>query len=221
MNKKKIGIIGLDGIICILSMIGTVWEIAENGWGMLWFYTVDSNIFLTVVCVVECIALCCNWNKKAMERVYRLKYLATCCITITFIVVTFLLGPSQGGIVGIWKLWTKGALLFHHLLCPVLMIISYCLNCEIRKKWILVSLLVTGTYAIVTTVANIVKLIHGPYAFLYVYEQPVWMSVLWAMVTFVIAFLVGAVLSKVHQLLEKKQAKCYNEKTYVRCKDQI
>ena len=73
-------------------------------------------------------------------------------------------------------------LLFHHTLCPILCIISFVLfenEYKIKKKYILYSLIPTFLYAIIFIFLNAFNIVNGPYFFLKVNNQPIYMSIIW------------------------------------------
>lgn len=210
-NNKKAWT--LDVMIIIFSAIGTIWEIWENGWGMLRYYTVDSNIFIAVCCFFDII-----WqgnNKERRERaawIKNLKYIATCCMMLTFFVVVFILAP-MGGVAGLIQILTEGGLLFHHTLCPIAAIISFykvdCKQFKLNKYMTYIGMIPTVFYAIVVVILNIKRKIHGPYPFLYVYEQDIWVSAMWILVILGLAYVIGWILWKGCYLIGKNGMKCY------------
>ena len=76
-------------------------------WGkeqMFIFYTEDSNILSACICAMVAVGqLVCIFTGKELPRwLHTLKYIATCCLTMTFLTVVFVLGPycaDQGGVV--------------------------------------------------------------------------------------------------------------------------
>ena len=77
-----------------------------------------------------------------------------------------------------------GTHLINHVGAPLLSLYSFlCLETEPRQKlpkWApLCAVATTIVYAIPVLILNIAKLYVGPYPFLHVYEQPVYMSVFW------------------------------------------
>lgn len=203
----------LDVMIIIFSTLGTIWEIWENGWGMLRYYTVDSNIFIAICCFVDII-----WQENNKERRQRtvwiknLKYIATCCMMLTFFVVVFILAP-MGGVAGLIQILTEGGLLFHHTLCPIAAIISYykvdCKQFKLKKYMTYIGMIPTVSYAIVVVILNIKRKIHGPYPFLYVYEQDIWVSAMWILVILGLAYIIGWILWKGCHLMGKNEEKCF------------
>ena len=59
------------------------------------FYTENSNVFAFFVCllVAVCQVICLFTGRQLPRWVKTLKYIATCCLTMTFLTVVFVLGP--------------------------------------------------------------------------------------------------------------------------------
>ena len=67
-------------------------------WGkeqMFIFYTEDSNILSACICAMVAVGqLVCIFTVRELPRWQNtLKYIATCCLTMTFLTVVFVLGP--------------------------------------------------------------------------------------------------------------------------------
>lgn len=97
----------------------------ESKMGMFKFFTVDSNLFMGIVALI--FALCeikiLKDNRKSISsRLYKLKFMATIGVFLTFAVVFIYLGPvSPGGI----NSMLMNSNLFFHLFIPVLSIINF------------------------------------------------------------------------------------------------
>ncbi len=109
------------------------------------FYTENSNVFAFFVCllVAVCQVICLFTGRQLPRWVKTLKYIATCCLTMTFLTVVFVLGPycaDQGGVV---FLLTESSMLYHHLLNPLCAFVSFvllergqsCLRGAFRWRW--------------------------------------------------------------------------------------
>ncbi len=62
---------------------------------MFIFYTEDSNILSACICAMVAVGqLVRTFTGKELPRwLHTLKYIATCCLTMTFLTVVFVLGP--------------------------------------------------------------------------------------------------------------------------------
>lgn len=208
--QKKRSILGIiiDVVIIIFGIWGSYAEVYENGIVMLSYYTVESNLFISLACLLDLVYQVRVLNQKEkLSWIKNMKYLATCCMTITFMVVFFILAPS-GGIPEYIRIFFEGPLKYQHTLCPILAVFSFFVvdtyQNDLKKKMILVSLTPTILYAIVTTSLNIAKIMYGPYPFLHVYEQSIGMSVFYVFLIIGIAYLIGWFLWKISSLVRKQ-----------------
>lgn len=189
--------------VVVFGIIGDCMESGRDGWGMLVFYTVDSNMLAQLACLISGIfeIRCC---RDATQRPPRwsvvLLYCAACCMTVTFIVVVLVLAPMMGGFpAGYYNMVLAGPFLFQHLLCPVLTVVAlFAVRASgapdlmpHAPRW---ALLPTVVYAVAAIVANLAGAIVGPYPFLRVYAQPVWQSVLWCCLILGFAWLIAGIL---------------------------
>lgn len=209
-KKETIALI-LNALLVITGGIGLVWSISGQGIGMIEFYTEDSNLLSFLASLVFFIFLLIkkiSGNEiPIFARVF--KYLSVICLTITFIVVAFILSPTaamSGGAGGYFMMFS-GAMFFTHFVCPVLAFISFVFfekEPKLQKKHLWAGLSFTGLYAVVTITLNILKVIDGPYFFLQVYNQPVYMTIIWAVLVLGVAFLIGWILLKLNRRECKK-----------------
>lgn len=148
------------------------------------FYTENSNVFAFFVClvVVVCQLVCLFTGRQLPRWVKALKFIAACCLTMTFLTVVFVLAPyypEQGGVV---FLLTESSMLYHHLLNPLCAFVSF-VFLEREPKlpaWCIpLALVPTVLYGSVALWANYNRLLVGPYPFLMVYEQTLPQTVLW------------------------------------------
>ena len=172
----NLAVFGMETVAIPLSWSG----VQEQ---MFLFYTELSNLFAMAVCLAVALcqlrALCTGGEMPAWART--LKYVVTCCLMLTFLTVVFVLAPMYGPD-GHYVMLLTSSMLYNHFLNPVLAFLSFTLlerapalpRCTVRY-----ALVPTLLYGSVVLAANIAKVYKGPYPFLYVYEQPVWVSALW------------------------------------------
>jgi hypothetical protein len=182
MNKRKaLAFLALNATIVILELIGTTICFNEIGAQMLIFYTQLSNLFLLIAATINsyfAVRALKDKKYKIPTPAYTLFYAATCATTVTLLTVIFVLSWMYGDLIYIL---TAGSMLFTHTLCPVLALITHfaftpkALNKNAASR----ALLFTLFYGGVAIVLNITETWHGPYPFLYIYEQPVWASFAW------------------------------------------
>ena len=117
MDKKKVSI-GLNILIIILEIIGFVLIFMSLGFGSFIYYTLLSNLFLLVTCILYLFK-----NKIKSRIVDVLKFGSTLSVLITFLVVLFVLGPNKE--LTYHFLLLEGSNFYYHLVCPILGIITF------------------------------------------------------------------------------------------------
>ena len=161
------------------------WEAVGNQ--TFTFYTENSNVFSAVICLLVVLAQLRGLvtGRPLPRWVKTLKFIAACCLTMTFLTVVLVLAPyypEQGGVV---FLLTESSMLYHHLLNPLCVFVSFVFlerDPKLPARCIPLALVPTVLYGSVALWANIRRLIVGPYPFLMVYEQTPAPSVLWCAV---------------------------------------
>lgn len=185
MNNKKIDIFDLimNIIIVIFEIIGFVVATRFSG-GLAWavYYTQLSNLLLLIsssLMIAYIIRKLSN-GKQIPKGVNRFKFAATLSVTITFLVVIFIL--SGFSIQGLILNLTYNSMLYHHTIGPVLGILTFILfeKYDLNKgKDILIAMIFTIVYGFIAIILNALGVLRGPYFFLLVREQPIWQSILW------------------------------------------
>lgn len=165
------------------------------------FYTQLSNLlalFVSLAYVIEAVPRLKKGKTAPSGAVRALGYAAVCMLTVTFLVVLFILpGMTKAG--GLKHLLFYGSMLYMHFLCPAISLLGFLLfekEPPLTNKHLLIALMPTFLYAAVTITLNLLKLMHGPYPFLYVYEQPVYMSVIWFLIVVGGAVAIAWILKK-------------------------
>ena len=148
----------------VLVLISILWffsedgagNMARSGTGCFVYFTNDSNILASLFCL-----LLVPFNIKALKSgkdeipqwALLLKFVGTVAVTLTFLVVVFFLGPTQG-----YALMFSGVCMELHLICPLLCIFSFCFFerglCLSKKQswWGVVPTLIYGTLYLVMVV---------------------------------------------------------------------
>ena len=158
------------------------WEAV--GVQMFSFYTENSNFFTAFVCLLMAVfqLRALLTGREVPLWVKRLKYIATCCLTMTFLTVVFILAPyykDEGGVV---FLLTASSMLYHHLLNPLCAFVSFVFlerEPRLSGKNVFCALIPTLLYGSIAVWANVQHLIVGPYPFLRIYEQTIQQSLEW------------------------------------------
>ena len=204
----------LNGLLFLFGIIGCVREYKREGIKITRYYTFDSNVlgmiaggcmFLTLILglrenlSVGSVVIPISEAVLLPQWVMIFKYIATGCLTLTFLVVIFVLCPMMGGYK---EGLIKENLIYQHTLCPIIAIVSFLIfDPTLTFSWqaVIWAWIPTAIYAVVTIILNVLKLLEGPYPFLYVYRQPWYASVAWGI------GIVGADFLMVLGLLALKQ----------------
>lgn len=202
-NKKQltflITAISLNFVNLCLEIVGLFLAARAYGWGLFQYYTQLSNMFALLVSAgFVAYGICAIVFKSNIIPLWLklLRFMATCCLSVTMIVVFAVLIPMIGE--GGFRLMVLiDSTPYHHLLCPLLSIISFIffeIKPELKLKHTLIALIPTIVYGAVMFVLNLVRAIVGPYPFLLVYNQPWFVTILWALALFGGAYTIGWLL---------------------------
>jgi len=178
--KGKIGFI-LNVIIFIFEIIGLILCLLDGGFYNFIYFTVLSNVFAMIVSATYSMYYFKTKSIELPNWIRLLRYMTTNCLTLTFFIVMTVLVPMAIKDSLVDDLLIRGPQMFHHILCPIISFISFCIfeEGELTVKSIGLAIIPTIIYAIILTFLNIIKVVIGPYPFLEVYEQPVYASILW------------------------------------------
>ena len=177
------------------------------GVGTFVFYTQCSNALSMVAGACTLVQL--MRNASISPGVRRLKFVSCCTQTITFLVVLLVLTPmlNHAGQDGWKQMFWDSCRMVTHLFGPVLTVASWLLadgraalcngdpvpsNADLR-----ISLVPTLAYGLVAYTCNILRWWDGPYPFLQVWNQPIWLSVLWFVVLLASAWGIARLLQAV------------------------
>ena len=202
--------IALNALIVVLEIWAIGNGLEQRGIMDFMFYTELSNLFGGVAC-----ALCLVGEARELRgsgscpKAFRLvKYMASCCLLMTFVVVVLVLMPTYNaaGMDGFYLMFCIRELPITHFAGPMLVLISYVLfeaDRTMTFRQSLVALIPTLAYAAVAYPCNIAGIWIGPYPFLMVWQMPVWQSILW----FVALCLLAAGLAQIPRLIGKKASR--------------
>lgn len=179
MKEKKIKntIIVLNLLIIIFEIIGFAFAIKDFGYSIFEFYTQDSNLIVLISSIIYLLFLV--QNKKIPSSIMWFKFTGAVSISVTFLVVIFVLSWMNGGLINM--LFTR-SMLYHHTICPILTIISFIFfeKYDFRNyKDTLKTTYFTLIYAFVLIILNVLHIVNGPYPFLMVYNQSILASIIW------------------------------------------
>jgi len=152
--------------------------ILRSGAGGLIPFTVLSNLFT----LAASLSYLLFRNRRISSN---LRFASAVSLALTFLVVVFLLIPMQAGrglTEAVQGMLFHDVMPFHHLICPWISVISFIFfeEDEIKKEDCITACLPMAIYAVVIVICNILRIIEGPYPFLRVYDQPIYMTILYA-----------------------------------------
>ena len=203
-------------IVAVVKGLLTEWKTLQEVFN---FYTHDSNFLALAACTVMAVdqSMRLLGEKKEPSRLaMRLKAMATGALTLTFLVVLFVLWPMNGLESG--NFWFLDSLnIYHHTLCPLLCICSFIFledYTSFGKREALDTMLITLLYGIIMVVLILTGTVtEAPYPFLQVNEQSVGMSILWFVVLMGGSYLISlGLIALNHRAQQGKQSVSAKEK---------
>ena len=192
MNSKNVQIL-INILIIIFEIVGIILIFNEYGSYNLEYYTADSNLLLFFSSVLILIYLLQNRELPSWLKSFR--FISVSSITLTLIIVLTVL-PLTGR--SLYELLFHGSQLYQHVLCPILAIISFSLIERYDNLRTIEGTYFTIVYGIVLILLNALKIVDGPYPFLRVTAQPLWQTVIWMAVIFLISYVISAALKRVN-----------------------
>jgi hypothetical protein len=206
-------------ILCVLEIVGLIWCVVRDGQLHIDYYTQQSNI---ISLVASAILAYFFWRKLQRPKTEIpmwasvLKYASVVSLTITLLVVLFILIPTYASTMGFWTsaatFLLSTSMTYTHTLCPIVAIISFLyFERHLLRGWKVVwlALIPTIFYAILAITLNIAKVWEGPYPFLLVYRNPLWQTIAYSIV-----ILGGAVaISRGYEVINRRIADPKKPKT--------
>lgn len=190
MKKKKIALI-LNLIIVLLELLGFGYTLYKQHYIALEYYTNDSNLITLIGSLLFIV-----FYKRKKEFIKDIRFLSTVLLTITFLVVVFILCPMYN--FNYKLLMFTDTFFIYHTLCPILCFISYIFFEEGSKKKYL-GLMFTILYSIVLITLNFINIVDGPYPFLRVRVQSPIMIITWGTIIIGSSYLIGILLYKLNK----------------------
>ena len=191
MSKKKLALI-INIIIIIVELLAFGKNLLVDHNIAIEYYTNDSNILALISSILFII-----FYNKNKEFVKDIRFIATSCLTVTLLVVIFILSPMYEFNYKLLMFTDNFFIL--HTLAPILSIISY-VALEDRSNKNYLCLAFTTLYAIIMIVLNVLNIVDGPYPFLRVNTQDILVSLLWGVIIIGGSYLISLCLN----LLNKK-----------------
>ena len=201
--KKKMSLL-LNVLIIIFEVIALIMNLHNNGL-LIEYYTVDSNMLALVSSLIYFVYLILDEKMPRWLEIF--KYMTTICLSITFLVVIFILAPMYDFNYKYFLI--DGAFVYQHLLCPIIAVITFLFFDTLHKFSIrdyIRGLYLTVIYAIVLVTLNIVGVVQGPYPFLRVKEQSITTSILWGLFLTFFDYMIAVGLGKLYFKFNKEGA---------------
>ena len=197
MNKKKLAlIINIFILVLELFVFGTNIFIEHNI--AIEYYTNDSNILALISSLLFIV-----FYKKEIEFIKDIRFIATSCLTVTFLVVIFILCPMYSFNYKL-LMFTDNFFILHTLV-PVLSIFSYiALEDKSNKNYL--CLIFTIIYSIILVTLNILNIVDGPYPFLKVTNQSIFMTLLWGIIIIGGSYIIGVLLNYLNKKIKNKRS---------------
>lgn len=192
--KKKNKAIIINITIIILEIIGLILSIIENKRLLLEYYTIDSNILALISSILFLIDSF-KYKRKITGKTKILKYTTCVSLALTMFMVLFILVPFSSFNT---DLLFKGAMPIHHIICPILTVISFLFyeKYKFDENDKFQVLFFTFVYGSILIVLNLLGLILGPYPFLLVKTNPIIISIISLITIFLITYSFGLLLQK-------------------------
>ena len=195
IDKKDIVALAINIILVVIGLIGLIETIIGFGNPALEYYTQLSNYFALISATIYTVYLYKNIKGKTKEKnnnkeiknttipkwVSILKYSSTLSLLVTFLVVVFILTPMFELKSFSWMLF-QGTNFYFHTICPIVTFVSFIFFEKHNIKGLrdnIRAMYFTMIYATLFIILNILRVVKGPYPFLMVYKQPVYMSIVW------------------------------------------
>ncbi len=190
--KKKALI--CNGLIILLEVIGLILYGIRMHSLSLEFYTMDSNVLALITSTIFVL-----FYDKRKKIVSDLRFITTCCLTVTFLVVLFILLPMTN--FNFKFLFLQNQTMIFHVIAPILSIISYtCFEERSNKKYL--GFIYTAFYAFVLIILNLKDIVVGPYPFLRVKEQSIIASIIWGIIIIGGSYLIGLGLNTMNKKIK-------------------
>lgn len=197
MKKNKKMAIIFNILIIIFEIIGITIYVANNKGFDFSYYTHDSNILALISSSIYLIYLLSN--KEVSKLVSILRYTSTVALSITFIVVLFVLIPMNN--FNFSELLFRKAMPYFHIICPLLSFISYIFfekHYLSGIKDIIRGYYYTIVYTLTLIILNMLTIVDGPYPFLRVKNNTFIYSLFYFIVISIASISLGIIINRLN-----------------------
>ena len=194
ISAKTIFAIIINLFIFVAELIIVITNLPIRGGSALVYYTTLSNLMGMAAAFIFLWSAFSGFRSLNKTRIL-LRFYATCMLSFTMTVVFFVLIPmALYADMNPVFLLTEDTALIHHIINPVLSLISFIIfenNRALKKAQPFVMLCLTLCYAFIMLFFNIIKRVDGPYPFFQVYQYPAWQIVIWFAVLCSVSYLIN------------------------------
>lgn len=191
MTKNNKLALGSNILLIVLASLGLYFSIVDKN--AFLYYSDNVGMFALSSSIIYVIIVLAK--KEPNFLCLALRYVSTACLVLT-LVGTFYVATTTGE--NYLDSFIKGSHLFNNLLCPIVSFVSFTmfegdrrLN---KKKTIWYALIPTVIYAIIMLVCNVTNTFTGPYSFMMINDNPVYVTVVVFIVTIILNYVIGRFL---------------------------
>lgn len=191
MTKNNKLALGSNILLIVLAGLGLYFSIVNKN--AFLYYSDNVGMFALSSSIIYVIIVLAK--KEPNFLCLALRYVSTACLVLT-LVGTFYVATTTGE--NYLDSFIKGSHLFNNLLCPIVSFVSFTLFEGDRrlnkKKTIWYALIPTVIYGIIMLVCNVTNTFTGPYSFMMINDNPVYVTVVVFIVTIILNYVIGRFL---------------------------
>lgn len=191
MTKNNKLALGSNILLIVLASLGLYFSIVDKN--AFLYYSDNAGMFALSSSIIYVIVVLTKKEPNFLSLA--LRYVSTACLVLT-LVGTFYVATTTGE--NYLDSFIKGSHLFNNLLCPIVSFVSFTmfegdrrLN---KKKTIWYALIPTVIYGIIMLVCNVSNTFTGPYSFMMINDNPVYVTVIVFIVTIILNYVIGRFL---------------------------
>lgn len=191
MTKNNKLALGSNILLIVLASLGLYFSIVDKN--AFLYYSDNAGMFALSSSIIYVIVILTKKEPNFLSLA--LRYVSTTCLVLT-LVGTFYVATTTGE--NYLDSFIKGSHLFNNLLCPIVSFVSFTLFEGDRrlnkKKTIWYALIPTVIYGIIMLVCNVSNTFTGPYSFMMINDNPVYVTVVVFIVTIILNYVIGRFL---------------------------
>lgn len=191
MTKNNKLALGSNILLIVLAGLGLYFSIVDKN--AFLYYSDNAGMFALSSSIIYVIVVLTKKEPNFLSLA--LRYVSTTCLVLT-LVGTFYVATTTGE--NYLDSFIKGSHLFNNLLCPIVSFVSFTmfegdrrLN---KKKTIWYALIPTVIYGVIMLVCNVSNTFTGPYSFMMINDNPVYVTVIVFVVTIILNYVIGRFL---------------------------